>query len=282
MRPEDFWVKKSTNLGWATSISEVLDEDLLRRLLVSPSPDHPDIEVCVALTRLAHDEFEKYGTDGTERLTNSQSRDVLRTLRTVLVRLGITGFNPAFSDFSTFRTFWNRNDGHGSWQARRDMLNDAFDNLHNELADLEITSLTSSLASPITTHKRTGWPKVDAEIAELRRHFQIAQTEQDYRNVGNDCVIVIEALSATIYDEAKHLRDEEEVPPVANTKQRLDRFVEVALVGSDNVELRKMVKASIELAQAVKHRATPSRQKAGVAADSVILLANLLRRLAEY
>ena len=258
-----------------------LNEDFLRQIQLSPSPRFPDVEVCVALARLAHDEYEKFGTDISHRLSNDQSRIVLRTLRTVLARIGVTEFSPDFSDFSTFKTFWNRNKGYGSWQARRDMLNDAFNPLHETLADMELNSLTSTLAQPITTHKRTGWSRVDAEIAELRRHFTISKTEQDYRNIGNDCVIVIEALSSELYDKSKHLRTGEEEPPVTNTKQRLDRYVEVSLVGSENAELRKLIKASIELAQAVKHRTTPTRKEAGISADSVILMANLLRRLAE-
>ena len=282
MRPDDFWIEQAMDSPWGPSESvEVLNEDLLKRLRMSPSSDHLDIEVAVALARFAHDEYEKFGTDGSQRLTDAQSRDVLRTLLRVVTRLGIADFNPPYSDFGTFKTFWNRNEGYGSWQARRDMLNDAFDGLHNKLADLEITSLTSTLVQPITSHGRTGWPRVDAEIAELRRHFQNAQTDQDYRNVGNDCVIIIEALSATVYDVTKHLSVGEEEPPVANTKQRLDRYVEVALTGSENSALRKMAKASIELAQAVKHRSAPSRRDAGIAADAVIQLANLLRRIAD-
>jgi hypothetical protein len=37
----------------------------------------------------------------------------------------------------------------------------------------------------------------------------------------------------------------------------------------------------IEMAQEVKHRSTRNRREAGIAADSVILLANILRRLDE-
>lgn len=282
MRPDDFWIEQAMDSPWGPSTSvEVLNENLLRQLRLAPSSDHPDIEVAVALARFVHDEYEKFGTDSSQRLTGAQSREVLRTLRSVVMRLGITDFDPPYSDFGTFKTFWNRNQGHGSWQARQDMLNDAFDGLHNKLADLETRSLTSTLARPITPHERTGWPRVDAEIAELRRHFQNAHTDQDYRNVGNDCVIIIEALSTTVYDVTKHLSVGEEEPPVANTKQRLDRYVEVALPGSDSAPLRKMAKASIELAQAVKHRSAPSRRDAGIAADAVIQLANLLRRIAD-
>jgi hypothetical protein len=122
---------------------------------------------------------------------------------------------------------------------------------------------------------------VDEEIAELRRHFQSARTPQDHRNVGNDCVTILEALSAQVYDPAIHLRPGETEPPVAKTKQRLERFVEDTAPGIENACLRKLARANIELAQEIKHSDTPSRRDAGIASDAVILLANLLRRLTE-
>lgn len=94
-------------------------------------------------------------------------------------------------------------------------------------------------------------------------------------------MIVTEALSREVYDAAQHLRAGETEPPVANTKQRLERFVEDAASGPDNAALRKLVRAAIEMAQSVKHRSRPTRREAGIAADAVILLANLLRRLDE-
>ncbi len=122
---------------------------------------------------------------------------------------------------------------------------------------------------------------MDAEISELRRHFLNAKTPQDYRNVGLDCVAVTEELSRQVYDPTRHCRAGEEVPPVANTKQRIERFVEDAAAGSDNAALRKLARACIEFAQSVKHSTTPSRREAGIAADAVIQLSNLLRRLTE-
>jgi hypothetical protein len=126
-----------------------------------------------------------------------------------------------------------------------------------------------------------GWPAVDAEISELRRHFLNARSAQDYRAVGLDCVSVTESLSRQVYDSTRHLRAGEEEPPVANTKQRLDRFVEYALPGPDNAALRRLARAAIEFAQHVKHSTAPTRREAGIAADAVIQLANLLRRLDE-
>lgn len=68
---------------------------------------------------------------------------------------------------------------------------------------------------------------------------------------------------------------------MAQTKHRLERFVEDAAPGGDNETLRKLARASIEMAQHVKHSQTPTRREAGIAADAVIQLANMLRRLSE-
>lgn len=202
----------------------------------------------------------------------------MTALRAVLKRLGVD-FKPPFTDFDAFYKYWKNNGGSGSWAARRRMLAELFDPLHEQLADLEAGTVASTLAEPVTSRPRTGWTRVDEEITELRRHFQNATTEQDYRNVGNDCVIILERLSEAAYVRERHLFEGEDEPSVASTKNRLDRVIEVDLAGPKNAALRKLVKAAIEQAQGVKHGATINRQYAGVAADSVILLANMLRRI---
>jgi hypothetical protein len=131
--------------------------------------------------------------------TEAEMRDAILAVRSVVNRIGVGDFNLPFRDFSSFRSYWLRNDGHGSWQVRRDILGRLFHSLHDRLIVLETRSLTSTLAEPISPHSATGWARVDEEILEIRRHFQPARTEQDYRNVGNDCVIVTEALSAQVY-----------------------------------------------------------------------------------
>jgi hypothetical protein len=279
VRQEDFYVELEAPDPWGAH-KRVLDEDLIERIFTG-TDTRPDTDVAVPLARLVHDEFEAYGTDGSQNVTEAQSRGVMSALRAVLGRIGVD-FSPPFSNFPDFRSYWRRNGaaGTGGWQARRDILAELLNPIHDQLADLQAGALRSVLAQPITTHPRTGWTRVDDEIAELRRHFQGARTPQDYRNVGNDCVIVLERLSEAAYVESRHRRPGEELPPVAKTKDRLDRVVEVDLAGSANTELRKLVRAAIEQAQSVKHR-TPNRRQAGIAADSVILLANIFRRLVE-
>ena len=282
MRPEDFIedTVRPSGFGFESTVHRFRRE-AARQLRQGPLDNAPDVEVAVGLARVIHDELEAFGTGGGEIMDDGDMREALQALRAVCERLGVGDPEVPFRDFTTFRSYWIRNgaSGSGGWQARRDILSGVFDALHDRLADLESQSLTSSLTEPVSPRGRTGWTKVDAEVAELRRHFRSATTPQDYRNVGNDCTIVIEAVSAAAYDAQIHLRPGESAPPVAKSKDRLDRVVEVALPGPENAELRKLARATIEAAQAVKHRTTPSRLDAGIAADATIMLANLIRRL---
>jgi len=202
-------------------------------------------------------------------------------MHTLQQRLGTTSPEIPFRDYGSFKSYWLRNDGYGSWNARRTLLRDIFEPLHDQLTLIEQKALTSTLADPVSSHKRTGWNAVDTEIGEMRRHFQSARTPQDYRGVGLDAVAVLEALSAQVYDPSRHLRQGETEPPVAKTKQRIERYIEDGLPGSSNATLRALARASIEFAQEVKHSGTPTRREAGIAADAVIQLANMLRRLEE-
>jgi hypothetical protein len=276
VRPDDFYIEDNPTFGVP---SRHLNIDLLGRLRRGPVPDLDDVEVAVPLARLIHDELERFGTDGGEEMTDQEIREALLALRAVVDRLGVGDFNVPFRDFTSFRSWWIRHGARGNWQARRDLLSDIFEPLHDRVADMEQRSLSSSLADAVSPHARTGWAGVDTEISELRRHFLNARTAQDYRNVGLDCVAVTEALSRQVFDPGRHLREGEEEPPVSKTKQRLERFVEDALPGPESIDLRRLARSAIEFAQHVKHGETPTRRDAGIAADTVILLANLLRRL---
>jgi hypothetical protein len=277
VRVDDFFDDPSDPFGdWAPPVLKLAFLQQLRR---SPIAGHPDLEVALALTQLAREQFGTYGTDGKHTITDVGSREVLRTLTTVARRLNIQEFDPPFTDFPSFRTYWNQNGGYGSWQARRDMITQFFEPLQARLEELEDGELAGELAEPVSPAASTGWPAVDIEVQELRRHFHGARTAQDYRNIGNDCIAVLEALSSTVYDAAQHLRDGETEPPVSNTKQRLNRYVEDTLPGQGNEELRGLVRKTIEFAQAVKHNSDGTRGRAGIAADAVIQLANILRRL---
>lgn len=272
----DPWAKDPWE-GTDTTVS-VFRHELLSELRGGPLPGDDDLETAITLTRLVRGELEAFGTGGGEQFDEDQIEAAQRCLRVVLERQGIN-FKFPWRNFAGFRAYWLQNDGYGSWQARRDILETLFRPVHDELDRLEDAQFQAVVAEAVSPHGGTGWPSVDTELHELKRRFRTATTPQDYRDVGNRAVAVLEALSRTVYDPDRHLREGETVLPPDKTKARLGRYVEDSLVGSENAEVRGVTNKVIELAHKVKHAPAPSRRNAGIAADSVILLANILRRV---
>ncbi len=250
------------------------DTELVVALRRGPVEGRNDIEVAIALAALIHDDLTAYGTGGGERLTDDEMSRALAALEAVTTRLGVP-FQAPFRNFKGFRGYWGREGGYGSWQARRDLLDALFEPLHRKLLRIEELSF-DDLARAVSPRQATGWAEVDQELAELRRRFATCQTPTDYRDIGNRCVGLIEALGVLVYDPARHLRPGETAPTEQETKKRLDRFIDDA---TSDESLRPLARKTIELCQAVKHRTKPTRRDAGVAGDSVILLASMLRWL---
>jgi hypothetical protein len=284
MRPDDFFTTSFAGKNLAAletwGQTTVFDHEFADKIRQRALPDVDDLDAAMALVQLVHDDLEHYGTGGGQRLTDEELGVALRTLRAVLKRLSIN-FEVPFRSFNTFRSYWIKHDMSNSWQARRDYLDGVFDPLHQQLVRLEEQRFESELVTAVSPRARTGWLAVDNEVDELRRRFRSSTTPQDYRAIGVHCVGILEALSRTVYDPARHLREGETPPPPDKTKQRIGRYVEDALPGAGNDELRALLNRSIEFSQHVKHRSTPTRRDAGIAADAVIMLANILRRLAE-
>lgn len=267
----------SEGWGWAT---RTLDLDRIRSLAEGPLPGDDDLESAQALTDLVHTAYMGYGTDGAKDVNDEESRIILRSVRLVLNRHGIT-LNVPWRDFPSFRTYWNSHGAHGSWQARREMLATHFDPVFHALRLAEERTMRSELAEAISPHSSTGWMRVDEEIAQLRLRFRTATGMQDYRDTGNRCVAVLEALSAQVYNHSEHGNEGEQEPPVDKTNIRLERYINTRLPGSSNEELRGLTRKASALAHKVKHSPNADRTSAGITADTVILLANILRRLAE-
>lgn len=237
-----------------------------------------DLEVALALTSLLHSDMElAAGHDSVTRLTDDESAMALRTLRAVLRRLGIR-FDPPFRDIHSLRRSWAKT-GHNTPFARSGMLDDVFEPVHQALDDRDVAELSITLVNPITPHLGLGWPQVDAAIDEMRKHFAAARTGQEYSNVGNDAVAVLEELSRTVYQHGIHGPLGQPEPPVDQTKTRMDAFIQSAMPGRENAELRRLARAVIEASLARKHRRTDDRRSAGVTADTVLMLAHLLRRI---
>ncbi len=282
MRAEDFWVFEDE--PWANPVP-ALNIQLLDELRRRPPDLNNDTEAALLLIRLIYEELLTFGTGGTPKITDLSSRDALRTLGALLSKVGYRKFDIPFSDLAGFRSYWLMKGARGNWQARRDLLRPIFEPALFFLEELQDTLLGgegNNVLLPITHDFRDQWVSVEAEISALRGNFAKATSPQDFRNVGNDCVAVITRLAQIVYTEEIHASYDGPMPSRDDTKERLIRFVDHRLEGSSNSSLRSLVRKVIELAQDTKHDLDGSRLRTILAADSVIMLANIIKSLDEF
>lgn len=281
MRIDDFFQESpDTGNPWDSQETE-LNAELLTQLAQGTAPDPKPLETALSLTRFVREEFEAFGTEPAGlRISEEEARAALRTLRLVLQRQGIE-FKPPWRDFSSFKGHWLSEGAYGSWQARRDILEKWFRPVQDQLDEADEQQFIGELTEGISPHRDLGWSDVDDHIAQLRQRFRSASTAVDYKDVGNRCVGVLEALSAHVYDPAVHCPPGATVPPVDRTDIRIGAYIDQRLPGRSNEELRGLTKKASALSHKMKHSPKADRNTTGIAADAVILLANILRRLEE-
>ena len=279
MRIDDFFQESpDTGNPWDSQETE-LNAELLTQLAQGTAHDPNPLETALSLTRLVRAEYESYGTEKAHlRTDEDEARAALKTLRMVLKRRGIV-FNPPWRDFSSFQSHWHAEGARGSWQARRDIIEKVFRPIQDQLEEAEEQQYMGELTEWISPHKDLGWTDVDDHIAQLRQRFRSASTAVDYKDVGNRCVGVLEALSAHVYDPAVHCPPGTTVPPVDRTDIRIGAYIDQRLPGKSNEELRGLTKKASALSHKMKHSPKADRTTTGITADAVILLANILRRL---
>lgn len=259
---------------------QILRRDLLQKMLSGTPTGYEDTDLADGLLQLLHQELEAFGTSGSNRLIDRDDFTlVVRACQRVCKRLSVSFPDIPFRDLPGFRTYWISNGMSNSWAARRTYVNDLLSPVENEIYLLQQRMWDEPLLTPITPHSATGWIALDGEIAELRARFVVARSAQDHSAVGNACVRILELLADVAFDPDRYVPDGEEVPPKSNTKRRFDLIIDSEMQGSDNHQLRKLARATVEVAQQVKHQGTPSRRDAGIAADSVIALVNVIRRI---
>jgi hypothetical protein len=113
----------------------------IESLRFGPLADHTDLDVAIALTRLLHDDFVSHGTDGKDmHLNDGNVQLVVKAHRAVSERLALKEPTWPFRTFDGphgFGTHWRDNDMRGSWQARRDCIEQILGPTRDALEELQ-------------------------------------------------------------------------------------------------------------------------------------------------
>jgi len=118
-------------------------------------PGHDDLSSALALTRLFRAELGAFGTGGGEKLGDAEIALAQRTLRALLQRLGIDLTLP-WRNFALFRSYWLKNNASGSYQARRDLIEQFLGPLQDALDEREDVEIRAVLAEAVSPRAGTG------------------------------------------------------------------------------------------------------------------------------
>ena len=154
-----------------------------------------------------HSELEEFGTAAqNQRLDGDQIAIAQRALRATLVRHGINRISRGETSAGSGPT-GSTEVPRGLGAGRHAATSSASSSGPFSLNSTVWKTPPSRRPSPRVCHPRagTGWPAVDAALDDVRVRFRSAVTSADYQDVGRRCVAVMEALSGTVYDPAKHL-----------------------------------------------------------------------------
>ncbi|HSX31479.1 MAG TPA: hypothetical protein VLE99_06190 [Candidatus Saccharimonadales bacterium] len=265
-----------------------LNAPLLEELMRSPHISYGDFEVCEMLLGLVSDSLLRHGTGGTwgarsdfKLSLDAELETAIRCLIVIASRLGFQAPQFEFRNFLQFEASLKKKhiSSTNGWERQRDYVNQVLMPLTTDLDSYKDKLYIQHLSQPAEPGALAGWPQIQNEIAQLRLKFVAASTEQDYNAIGTVCVRIIEGISRTAYNTTVHLRQGESEPPVNQTDNRIGRVIEVGLAGSANLELKHLAKSASAAAHRVKHKNTPTRLQAGIAADATILLTSIVSRI---
>jgi Abortive infection C-terminus len=158
-------------------------------------------------------ELEAFGTSGGNECDDKEIAGDIRTLEAVTRRLGIPLELP-FRDFARFRTYWLRNEGYGSWQARRDIVEGLLEPTRKELETLELRlagpkikeELLSALRDPVA---------IRDQLSRLQR-----TAESDPALAIGTAKELIESTAKTVLQErGLEVNDKDDLPALVKQAQ---------------------------------------------------------------
>ncbi len=239
--------------------------EYLRQLKVEPHKAESDI---LGLLYRLRDIMVAVSTGG-PRIddVNAEYRDLYTKVDSFLRDAGLDNLNP-FPDLWDWYGRWRSGDL-PSYKSRREFLSELFNPMFDQVKSYKDGKLPS-LSVP------TGWPKVDRQVGQARRHLAEAEAEEHFQTVGLLCREVLISLAQAVHDSDKHPTLDGTDPSETDAKRMLESYIAAELRGSSNEGQRKFAKAAYALAIALQHRRTATFREAALCLEATASMVNTI------
>lgn len=216
MRSADFFEEVEADSYWINGgarFEERLNEALLEQLRSSPLENVSDASAALGLLDLVEDELIQYGTSKNNRLSNDQIRLAIRTLESVTTRVGAPLRLP-FSDFERFYSYWIRKDARGSWQARRDLVDELLSEPRQRLIEIEQGLPGPQIAETLIANLRD-----PAAIREHLARLQRALNDDPPLAIGTAKELVESTAKTVLIERGEPVNDKDDLPKLVAQAQ---------------------------------------------------------------
>lgn len=125
----------------------------------------------------------------------------------------------------------------------------------------------------------SGWERVDRTMDKLREQLNYASTEEDFQQVGHLVREMLISLAQAVFDPQRHPALGDDVPNASKTdfKRMMERYVSVECEGPENEELRKCVRSTFDLANAVQHARNSTYREAALCVQAAFNVVGLIQ-----
>lgn len=125
--------------------------------------------------------------------------------------------------------------------------------------------------------RRLLWDRVNDTVQRCAERLVSARISADYSGIGHSCRDGLLTLAQAIYDPDRHPATDDKTISSADAKRMFDAYFTAEFSGGShaNEAVRKLAKASFDLANAVQHRVNASFDDAALAMEAFGFLVNV-------
>ncbi len=187
-------------------------------------------------------------------------------------RIGVALAARGIDDPNPFESLW---DWYQKWKAEFGSYSERRRYV-NALYEPVIAKLLHAPETPVPAREPTGWERVDRAVAKARHRLNSAQHEEDYQTVGLLCREVLISLGQAVYDPTLHSSPGGVTPSATDARRMIEAFFAQAASGGSNENIRRHVKAALQLAVELQHRRTADFRASALCLEATSSVTNIV------
>lgn len=121
-----------------------------------------------------------------------------------------------------------------------------------------------------------GWPRVQIELLTAQQDLNTATNPNEFEKVGHQCREVLISLAQVVYDQEHHPPIDDKTPSDTDAKRMLEAVIAADYTGAANQELRKMIRAAVDVANKLQHNRTADRTDATFCLEATTSVVQML------